>query len=156
MKKLLIAAALCGAIVAAPPVFAQAGDNAELNALRAAAQKDKRALVATTLKLSEAESKKFWPVYDKYQRESDTLVRQRNRALEGLAMRDRPMTDAYAKSLMNELAVIEEQEAKSRRSANAAVMKVLSPKKAALYTQLEWKLRAVQFYEIAAAFPLAQ
>jgi len=32
-----------------------------LAALHAAAQKDKRALVASTLKLTDAEAKKFWP-----------------------------------------------------------------------------------------------
>ena len=71
-------------------------------------------------------------------------------------MRDKPLTDAYAKSLVTELASIDEQEAKTRTKAAKAVMRALPPKKAALYMQLEWKLRAMQNYEVAAAFPLAQ
>ncbi len=49
---------------------------------------------------------------------------------------------------------IEEQEIKSRRKMHNAVMKALPPKKASQYLQIEQKLRAVQAYEIAVAFPL--
>ena len=72
-------------------------------ALRTAAQKDKRALVASTLNLTDAEAKKFWPIYDKYQRDFDMLTRERNTTLEGLVARDRPMSDLYAKTLATEL-----------------------------------------------------
>ena len=37
-----------------------------------------------------------------------------------------------------------------------AVMRALPPKKAARYLQLESKIRAVQAYDIAVAFPLVQ
>ena len=131
-------------------------DEAAIAVLRTAAQKDKRALVASTLDLTAAEAKKFWPIYDKYQRDFDMLNRQRNVALEGLVARDRPMSDLYAKNLANELINTEEQEIKARRKLHNAVMRALPPKKAARYLQLESKIRAVQAYDIAVAFPLVQ
>lgn len=155
MKTNWIALLLAAFVLVAAPVHAQdkAADEA-MAALHAAAKKDKRALVASTLKLTDAEANKFWPVYDGFQAKLETLARKRNTALEGLAMRDRPLTDAYAKNLLNELASVEEQEATTRRKATTAMMRALPPKKAALYMQLEWKLRAIRNYEVAAAFPL--
>ena len=70
--------------------------------------------------------------------------------------RDRPLSDAYAKQVVNDLMSIEEQEIKALRKASNAAMRALPPKKAARYLQLENKLRAVQDYEIAVAFPLVQ
>jgi len=156
MKRILATLALAAAMTAAP-AFAQdnnAAGVAELAQLRTAAQKDKRALVAQTLDLTAAEAKKFWPIYDAYQADLANYQRQRNTALEVVAMQDKPMSNPYAKNLANELLGIEEQEIKSRRKMHNAVMKALPPKKAAQYLQIEQKLRAAQAYEIAVAFPL--
>lgn len=156
MTRILATLALAAAMTVAP-AFAQdnnAAGVAELAQLRTAAQKDKRALVAQTLDLTAAEAKKFWPIYDAYQSDLANYQRQRNTALEVVVMQDKPMSNPYAKNLANELLGIEEQEIKSRRKMHNAVMKALPPKKAAQYLQLEQKLRAMQAYEIAVAFPL--
>ena len=140
--------------------IAAAQDNAaavaDLTAMQQAARKDKRALMADKLQLTPAEAKKFWPIYDTLQRELSAQNRTRNLALETLVARDRPLSDAYARNVVNELLSVEEQEVKSMRKAGNAAMRALPPKKAARFLQLEQKLRAVQDYEIAVAFPLAQ
>jgi hypothetical protein len=43
-----------------------AADVTDMQALRAAVKADKRAFVAATLALTDAEAKKFWPIYDAY------------------------------------------------------------------------------------------
>jgi len=155
MNKLIAACAV--ALAAATTPLASAQDNAaELQALQQAAKTDKRALVAQTLALTPAEAKKFWPIYDTLQKDLTQLNRQRNLALETLANRDRPPSDAYAKQVVNDLMSIEEQEIKALRKASNASLRALPPKKAARYMQLEQKLRAAQDYEIAVAFPLVQ
>ena len=157
MRKLINAAVIAAAIVIAPVCAAQ--DNAglaDLAAMSQAARKDKRALVAEKLQLTPAEAKKFWPVYDTLQKELTRLNRERNVALEVLANRDRPPSDAYAKQVVNDLMSVEEQEVKALRKAANASMKTLPARKGARYMQIENKLRAVQDYEIAVAFPLAQ
>lgn len=157
MKKNLVAM-LVAAFVSIAPGWGQdkTADGTDLAALRTAAQSNKKALVASTLNLTDAEAKKFWPIYDSYQRDFDMLNRRRNVALEGLVARDRPMSDLYAKNLANGLIGVEEQEIKARRLMHNAVMRALPPKKAARYLQLESKIRAVQAYDIAVAFPLVQ
>ena len=158
MNKIIATCAVALAIVAAPLAAAQdnAAAIADLQAMQQAARKDKRALVEQTLQLSAPEAKKFWPIYDDFQREFVRLNRERNLALQTLAARDRPLSDAYAKQVVNELLSVEEQEIKALRKATNAAMRALPPKKAARYLQLENRLRAVQDYEIAVAFPLAQ
>jgi len=156
--KNVVAACIVALAVAAPVALAQdnAAAAADLQAMQKAARTDKRALVAQTLALTPAEAKKFWPIYDKLQQDLGNLNRQRNVSLEILANRDRPMTDAYAKQVVNDLMSVEEQEIKALRKAASASLRALPPRKAARYMQLEQKLRAVQDYEIALAFPLAQ
>ena len=158
MKDIIRAALIATAVVVAPLSTAQ--DNsagiADLAAMQQAARKDKRALVADKMQLTPAEAKKFWPVYDTLQKELTRLNRERNLALETLANRDRPPSDAYARQVVNDLMSIEEQEVKALRKASNAAMRALPPRKAARYLQLENKLRAAQDYEIAAAFSLVQ
>jgi Spy/CpxP family protein refolding chaperone len=120
--KILIAACALAVAVLAPPALAQdnAAAVAELMAMQKAARADKRGLTASTLKLTEAEAKKFWPIYDTLQRDLVRLNRERNLALETLAARDRPLSDAYAKQVVNDLLSIEEQEIKALRKASNA------------------------------------
>ena len=158
MKNIISATLVAAAVFTAPLCAAQdnAAAVADLQAMQQAARKDKRAVVAEKLQLTPAEAKKFWPVYDNLQKELTRLNRERNVALEVLANRDKPPSDAYAKQVVNDLMTVEEQEVKALRKATNAAMKALPPRKAARYLQLENKLRAAQDYEIAVAFPLAQ
>jgi len=126
----------------------------DLQALRTAVRADKKALVAATLQLTDAEARKFWPLYDAYQRDLDLINRRRVVAVEGLIARDKPLSDLYARTLANELLVTDEMEIKSRRTLQNGVLKALPAKKAARYLQLENKIRAVQAYDVAEAIPL--
>ena len=187
MKKTLAAAAFALAATVATAAIAQnaPADGANVAAMLAQAKtpEGKKQLVASSLALTDAEAKKFWPVYDAYQRKLeannrryslavedavmtskpisdayakalDNLRRERNVALEEYAMRDKPMTNRYAKDLTNELLKLEELEIKDRRKMHNAAMRALPPKKAAQYLQIENKLRVSQAYDIAVAFPL--
>ena len=131
-------------------------DLTDMAALRSAVQADKKALVASTLKLTDAEAQKFWPIYDSYQRSLDLNNRRVTLVLEGLIAHDKPITDAYAKNIVTELMLVEEANVKARRTMHNRVIKALPAKKAARYLQLENKIRAVEAYDIAAAIPLVQ
>jgi Spy/CpxP family protein refolding chaperone len=161
MKKYLTATVYAWSLLAAPMAIAEgnAADATDMQALRDAVRSDKKALVASTLKLTDAEAKRFWPVYDAYQRDVDLANRRRNVTLEALIGLDKPASDLYARNLANELIAADEAEIKSRRSLHNRLMRgvptrILSPNKAARYLQLETKIRAVQAYDIAANIPL--
>jgi len=132
----------------------KAGDLTDMQSLRTAARADKKALVASVLKLSDSEAKRFWPAYDAYQRTLDMTNRRRVVALEGVLATDAPRSDLYARTFANEIIAADEGETKARRTLYNRTMRALPAKKAARYLQLEEKIRAVQAYDAAAAIPL--
>jgi hypothetical protein len=155
---LFAAAMLAGQAASAEDKIA---DVTDMQALRAAVRADKKALVASTLQLTPAEAKKFWPLYDEYQRNLDMTNRRRVVAVERLIVQDKPESDLFAKNFINELIVVDEAEIKARRTLHNRLMRgvpsrILPPKKAARYLQLESKIRAVQAYDVAATVPLVK
>jgi len=156
MKKSVAALLFAVAAIAAPSAWAEGNvaDVTDMQALRASVRSDKRALVASTLQLTDTEAKKFWPLYDAYQRDVDTANRERALVVEELVSLNKPLSDLYARNLAKEIVLADEMEVKARRVLYNRLMKVLPAKKAARYLQLESKIRAVQAYDIAAAIPL--
>jgi Spy/CpxP family protein refolding chaperone len=158
MMKITAAILFAVASIVTSPAWAQdkPSDVTDMQALRAAVRSDRRAFVASTLYLTDAQARRFWPIYDAYQRTLDMTNRQRVVAVEGLVGRNRPLTDLYARSLANDLISSDEAEIKARRTMQNRVMRALPPTKAARYLQLESKIRAVQAYDLAATIPLVQ
>ena len=161
MKRNVAAVILSAIMIVAPLAGAadKAAADAELQAMWKAVQTDKKAYVASVLKLTPEEAKKFWPIYDAYQRDLDMYNRRRNLALEGLIGSDKPVSDLYAKQLASELIATDEGEIKARRKMQSKLIqsRLLSPlpaNKAARYLQVESRIRAVQLYGIAEEFPL--
>ncbi len=163
MNKHLAAVLFAAAVIVAPCASAEdkIADVTDMQALRAAVRGDKKAFVASALQLTPAEAKKFWPVYDEYQRNLDMTGRRRVVAVERLIAQDKPESNLYARSFVNELISIDEAEIKARRTLYNRLMRplpsrILSQKKAARYLQLEAKIHAVQNYDVAATVPLVK
>ncbi len=163
MNKHLAAVLFAAAVIAAPAASAEdkTADVTDMQALRAAVRGDKKAFVASALQLTPAEAKKFWPIYDEYQRNLDMTGRRRVVAVERLIAQDKPESNLYARNFVNELISIDEAEIKARRKLYNRLMRplpsrILSQKKAARYLQLESKIHAVQNYDVAATVPLVK
>ena len=131
-------------------------DVTDMQALRAAVKSDKKAFVASTMKLTGAEAKKFWPIYDAYQRTVDVSNQRRALAIEAVIAKDESLSSLYARNLANELIANDEAEIRARRAMHNRIMRALPPNKAARYLQLESKIRAVQDYDIASTIPLVK
>ena len=160
---------LCAILFAAAMFVAQAAcaegtasDVTDMQALRQAVRTDKKAFVASTLQLTDAEAKRFWPLYDAYQRELDVSNRVRARAVESVVVKGNPISDLYAKNLANDLIAADELELKARRTLHNRLIKplpgrsVMPAAKAARYLQLESKIRILLAYDIAATIPLVK
>jgi len=151
-----IVAVFCAIALAAPHVDARdrTTDATDMQALRDAMKSDKRAYIAKMLALTNAEARRFWPIYDTYERVIDDTSRRRVVAVKDLIARDSPTTSLAAKNLTNELVNIYDAEAKARLRLARRVMRALPPVKAARYLQLEDKLQAIRDYDTASAVPL--
>jgi Spy/CpxP family protein refolding chaperone len=154
MKKLL--SAICCATLALmlSPAWAQPTDDAAV--LLARVQADKKGVVEKALNLTSAEAKKFWPLYEKFQRELEVPHREYALAVRDYVSAEKSMTDANATRLARVVLAADVTEAKMRERHFKEVSKVLPGVKAARYVQIENKIHALQRYESAKAIPLAQ
>ena len=151
---------LAGALFFATPVLAQeaasSSANTNMEILIQKIKADKKLLVASNMELTDAEGKKFWPLYDAYQKELGKLNLRVGKVIHEYA-------DAYnkgsvpndtAKKLLKETLAIDEAELKLRKTSADKIGKVLSATKTARYIQIENKIRAVLKMELAENIPL--
>jgi len=165
MKKLLltIACAVACSIpltataqqaVPAAGTTAGAADPATLEKLRERIRNDRKGLVAQNLPLTEAESKAFWPVYQRCHESIEAAHRKANRAVVDYVSAEGRMTDAHAKQIIRDVLEAEADATRARKSCFDRVAKVLPGKKAARYFQIENKLAALARFDAAVTLPL--
>jgi hypothetical protein len=152
MKQLLTAVCATLALMLSPAWAQMAEDPA---VLLAKIQADKKGVVEKSLKLTPAEAKKFWPLYEKFQRELDVPHREYALAVRDYVAAENSMTDANAARLTRSVLAANVTESKMREKHFKEVSKVLPGIKAARYVQIENKIQAIQRYETAKAIPLA-
>jgi hypothetical protein len=144
---------------AAPNAQDGAGSSASTNReiLIQKIKADKKLLVAGNMELTDAEAKKFWPLYDGYQKELEKLNQRLGKTIKEYAdaFNKGPIPNATAKKLLTEVLAIEGAEVKVKQIYADKVGKVLSATKTARYIQIETKIRAVLKAELAADIPLA-
>jgi hypothetical protein len=162
MKAMRYVLPLIAALLAAP-ALPQGKPSTEppaddMQVLRQKLMADKKLLVAANVQLTEAEAKKFWPVYEAYQQELYKLNDQVLMLLVSYAKdyKANTLTDAKAVALLERYVAIEEADVKAKRALIRKVRAVLPGIKAAQYVQVENKVRALVKYEIASEVPLAQ
>ena len=143
--------------LAAVPVFAQdkpADDNMQI--LLDKVKADRKLVVSANMDLNEAEGKAFWPIYDAYQKDLQTVNDRLAKTI--LAYADaynrNALTDDLAKQLTNEVLAIDQDDLNLRKTYATRLERVLPAKKAARYLQIENKIRAAIRFELATAIPL--
>jgi hypothetical protein len=157
MRNILTGIALVLLTLASPCASAQRGDDGtDLQAMRQAVKNDKRAYVESVMHLTVDEARRFWPLYDAYQRTLDVSGRRRVVAMQGFMFRDAPVTNLAARQYAIEMLAIDDAAVKARRTMRNGMMRALPAVKAARYMQLEEKIRAVQDYDAAALVPLVR
>ena len=119
---------------------------------------DKKLIVAKYMDLTESEATKFWPVYEEYQKDLQKIHERLGSLLRSYAaeQRNQSLTDEKAKKLLDEWLVLEQDDAKRRKSYVSKVLKALPPKKSARYLQIESEYRTLLNYDLAATVPLVQ
>jgi flagellar biosynthesis/type III secretory pathway protein FliH len=152
---LVIALAVALAVVAVPAVAQdQRADTMQM--VRDKIRADKKLLIAENLPLTESEAKGFWPVYESYQKEMNTLNDRMIKLIKDYATNYQTMSDQTAKRLMDEYLAIEAARLKLRQAYLPRFRKVLREKQVARYYQLENKVQAAVSYELAAEIPLVK
>jgi hypothetical protein len=117
---------------------------------------DKKLLVSENMQLTEAEAKAFWPVYEQYQDELFLLRSRTAKLIKDFSDAYEKMTNETAKKLMDEYITIETLGPKLRQAYLPKFRKVLPEVKVVRYYQIENKIQAALFYELAKSIPLAK
>jgi len=151
--------ALAALLAACGVAFAQAPAPAPANtpdSVRQAARADKRGLVERNMNLTTEEARRFWPLYDAYQKDLDRIVQRQNRALLDYVNQESSMSEANAKRIAREIVAADVDEIKLRDKYLGRMLGVLPPKKAVRFLQIENKVRTLQRYDIAEQMPLVR
>ena len=119
---------------------------------------DKKLIVSKYMELTESEAKRFWPVYDDYQKDLQKINERLQSMLQSYnaEYRNKSLTDGKAKELLDQWMSIEQDEVKQRKAFVPRVLKALPATKAARYLQIENEYRMLIKYDLAATVPLAQ
>ena len=146
---------LCTVSALAQPASGTSSDT-NMEILKEKLKADKKLLVAGNMDLSDAEAKKFWPVYDAYQKDLEQVNQKLAQTIKDYAeaFNKGSIPDNTAKKLLNDVLSLEEQETKLKRTYAQKLEKVLPYNKVARYIQIENKIRAVIKMELAQQIPL--
>ena len=159
-KTAVAAAVLLTAALAAFAVSGLAQDKPanNLEIVHEKLKADKKLIVSKYMELTESEAQKFWPVYDEFQKDLDTMNQRLLNLLQSYAAdyRNKSLTDEKAKKLLDEWIAFENDDAKRRAAFAPKVLKALPAKKAARYLQIENEFRIMIRYDLAATVPLVQ
>jgi len=144
--------------ISVPAIAAEQPSDNDMQIMLDKIKADKKLLVALNMDLSDAQAKKFWPVYDAYQVELKKLNTRIAALIEAYAndYNNNSMTDAKAKKMISEMVSIDEAEAAMKKSFVPKLYKAIPAVKVARYLQIENKIRAALRYELAAAVPLVK
>jgi hypothetical protein len=153
-------AGLVAAVLLATALVGSAQDKPanNLEAVHEQLKADKKVIIGKYMSLTGAEANAFWPVYEEYQSDLQKINQRLVDLLQSYATdyRSDSLTDEKAQKLLDEWIAIESDDAKRRASYVPKVLKVLPPKKAARYLQIENEYRTLLKYDLAVAVPLVR
>ena len=152
-QKLLVGLTI---ILFVAPALALGAGNTEMELLSEKIKADKKLLVGINMSLTDEEASNFWPLYDAYQKELQTVNTELGRLIVEFseAYAKGPIPNETAKQIRNDVLVLEEKEVKLKRTYGDKMEKVLPAWKVMRYMQIESKIRAVLKFELARQIPL--
>ena len=160
MKKILIALAAVASLGAAAGAPAQSSGTVNMSdqeqQLVSQIQSDKRAIVLSTLGLTDAEVAAFTPIYDKYQADRKLLMQRGVDLINAYSSNYDSMTDAAAKGLLKDWFKLQEDELALVQGTAKKLDKVLPTARVLRFVQVENKLNTLLRLPGIQGIPLAK
>jgi hypothetical protein len=159
IRLVLAAAVILGmsaaALYAAQPPTGQ-GVEANLDVLVDAIRSNRQALVAVNLKLTNEEASKFWPIYDRYQKEINAIGDRLIGVIQYYTTNFSDLSNDKAMKLVDDYLAVEADRVKVKRAYVDEFAKALPGRKVARFYQIENKMDAVIRYDLAATIPVVE
>lgn len=159
IRLVLAAAVILGlpatALRAAQPHTGKAAE-ANLDVLVDAIRSNRKALVAVNLNLTDEEAAKFWPIYDRYQKEINALGDRLIGVIQDYSANFSDLSNDKAMQLVDDYLTVEADRVKVKRAYLDEFAKALPGRKVARFYQIENKMDAVIRYNLAATIPVVE
>ena len=159
MKKILITLAAVASLGAAHGALAQTPGEISMSEqeqlLIAQIQGDRRAIVLSTLELTDAEVQAFTPIFDKYQAEMKKLATRYTDVLNKFASNYDSMTDDAAEDILEESFEVRDDRIELLKDYSKRMGKKLPAIKVLRWVQIENKMTALLDWQMAQIIPLA-
>ena len=153
-----VALLLIGVVGFALPALAadQAKVDKYVELLRSDVRNARTEIVTEALDLKDQQSSAFWPVYREYEKDVAALADKRLALIKDYAASYDTMTDKIAKDLVNRAFKLNQDRTAMLKKYYAKVEKVLQPKLAARWVQVENAMNSVMDIQIISNLPLIQ
>ena len=116
---------------------------------------DKRSVYAANLKLSDTESRVFWPIYDEYEGQVKKLDDRFLDLVNRFAAEYDSLSDAEAGEMLDEKMAIEKERMALKQTYTRRVARALPAKKALRYAQVETRIENMIRRDVYGLIPLA-
>ena len=154
-------------LLATVPVCAQSSQNVpgagaqpssasdhDIQMLRGDIQAQRKQITAANMPLTPDEATKFWPLYDQYRQEASKNGDERWALIKDYATNYSTMTDAQAQEYINREAANEQKVIALRMKYVPIFEKVISPKKTALFCQIDRRVDLMIQIQLASQIPM--
>ena len=147
---------LLAAVLASVAAGAADAPEATPETLLETVRANRKALVAVNLALSAEEAGKFWPLYDRYQKELDVIGDRVEGIIEDYVASFRELSNEKALRLMEDYLAAEAERVQVRHAYLPEFAKILPGRTVARFYQIENKMDAVLRYDRAATIPVIE
>ena len=167
MQKKSVVAVLviaCAMMLTGVPGFAQAGaapsaqpnsaSDQDVEMLRADLRARRKQITAQNMTLTADEATKFWPIFDQYRKEAIKPNDDRWALIKDYATNYNTMTDAQAQDYITRWNAVDQQLAALRMKYVPIFEKVISPKKTALWFQIDHHIDLLVNLQLASVIPM--
>jgi hypothetical protein len=151
----LILGACAAGLSAGEPAAGRAVE-AELDVLVNAIRSNRKAMVAVNLRLTDEEAARFWPLYDRYQKEINAVGDRWLAVIEDYVASFHDLSNDKAMKLVEDYLAVEADRIQVRRTYVPEFAAILQGRKVARLYQIENKMDAVVRYDLAATIPVME
>ena len=126
----------------------------DIQMLRQNIQAQRKQITAANMPLTPDEATKFWPLYDQYRQEASKNGDERWALIQEYAKNYQTMTDAQANDYIKREAANEQKVVTLRMKYVPMFEKVISPKKTALFCQIDHRVDLMIQLQLASTIPM--
>ena len=133
-----------------------ASQDQDIELFRKDIRSKKRQLITDSLKLTDADAKRFWPIYDQYTADLSRINNEKYAVIQEYKNSFGSITDQQAVDLTRRALETDEKVAALRSRYLSRFLEVLPGRKLATYFQIERRLQEMINLQLMADIPLVQ